>query len=160
MITNKNIYPYVLVLVLFFNASIGFSQNTARLEQAKENIHLVAELSEIPDKKNTVEVLYKLYFPLWIGLKNFTFLDIPEYQKFKKEDFGIASYEPITEEYKGSKSRYVILRRFHLYTKNVKPSDIEPTTIQLVIELPTEERDSLGTRIYELVPIELTSRTN
>ncbi|MEO0901553.1 MAG: hypothetical protein AAFY00_05860, partial [Bacteroidota bacterium] len=92
--------------------------------------------------------------------KNFTFLDIPEYQKFKKEDFGIASYKPITEEYNGSKSRYVILRRFHLYSKNVKPSDIEPTTIQLVIELPTEERDSLGTRIYELVPIVLTSRTN
>ncbi len=154
------IRKYNFLFILLFTCSLGFTQNELRLKQAKDNIHLVGELLEKSNQENMVEVIYKLHFPLWIGLKNFKFLDIPEYQKFKKEDVGIASYEPITEKYNGNKSRYVILRRFYLYSKNVKPSDIEPTTIQLVIELPTEERDSLGTRIYEPVPIELTSYTN
>ncbi|MEO0902121.1 MAG: hypothetical protein AAFY00_08875, partial [Bacteroidota bacterium] len=54
-----------LTFALLFSIHFGFTQNTARLEQAKESIQLVAELSEIPNKKNTVEVLYKLHFPLW-----------------------------------------------------------------------------------------------
>nr|WP_298997914.1 hypothetical protein [uncultured Allomuricauda sp.] len=147
-----------LALGLIFSIHFAVGQNTARLQQAKDNIHFVTELSEKSDMENTHEVVYKLHFPLWIGLKNFKFLELPEYQKFKPEVLPITSHDPVTEAYNQSKSRNIILRRYLLFSKHIKPSDIEPITIQLLIELPTEQRDSLGVRIYEQVPIEVTSK--
>ncbi|MEM9075406.1 MAG: hypothetical protein AAGC43_00125 [Bacteroidota bacterium] len=153
------IHTCFLTLGLLLSIHFGSAQNTARLQQAKDNIHFVAELSEKSAVENTIEVIYKLHFPLWIGLKNFKFLDLPEYQKFKTEVLPITNYDPVTEAYNQNKSRNIILKRYLLFSKYIKPSDIEPITIQLLIELPTEQLDSLGVRVYEQVPIEVTSKT-
>ena len=117
---------------------------------ADESLHLVAQVSKgNPYLNEAVTVVYKLYISSNISVTNFRPLDSPKYNNFWSQDIPVTKYNTVNENYNGKPYRSVILKRVVLYPQKAGKLEIEPLSLELYVDVPTNRRDFFGSRIYQ-----------
>jgi hypothetical protein len=108
-------------------------------------IHLVAEVSKVnPYINEPITVVYKLYFSYNIGITNWRELDKPKYNDFWSQNIDIKQLQVEDGTYNGEKARVVTLRKTVLYPQKSGKLDIEPLSMDVDLELPTNRRNMFG----------------
>ncbi len=116
---------------------------------ADENLHLVAEVSKTtPYLNEAISVVYKLYVSPTINVSNFRPLDNPKYNNFWSQDIQFSKYNVQNGTYKGQAYRYVILKKVVLYPQKAGQLEIEPLSLDVTLDVPTNRRDFFGGTIY------------
>lgn len=116
---------------------------------ADENLHLVAEVSKGNSYLNeAVTVIYKLYVSPNISVTNYRELDNPTYNNFWSQDIPVTRRTAENGTYQGKPYRYVVLKRVVLYPQKAGQLDIEPLSLEVFVDVPTNRRDFFGGRIY------------
>lgn len=116
---------------------------------ADESLHLVAEVSKTsPFMNEAISVVYKLYVSPSISVSNYRPLDNPKYNNFWSQDIPVSVRNAKNGTYKGKQYRYVILKRVVLYPQKSGKLDIEPLSLDVTVDVPTNKRDFFGGRIY------------
>ncbi|MFT6797732.1 MAG: hypothetical protein ACJART_002885 [Maribacter sp.] len=116
---------------------------------ADENLHLVAEVSKSnPYINEAITVVYKLYVSPSISVSNYQPLDNPKYNNFWSQDIKVTSLNAKNGTFKGKPYRYVILKRVVLYPQKSGKLEIEPLSLDVTVDVPTNKRDFFGGRVY------------
>lgn len=114
-----------------------------------DNLFLVAEVGKSnPYVNEGVLVTYKLYVDGNTGVTNLREIESPKYadfwsQKLDRENTGVRK-----GQYKGKEYRYVIWRETILYPQKSGKLELEPLTLNVDVEVPTNRRDFFGRRQY------------
>ena len=116
---------------------------------ADESLHLVAEISKTsPYLNEAVTVVYKLYASPSIDVTNFRALDNPKYNNFWSQDIPVTKYDVQNTTFDGKSYRSVILKRVVLYPQKTGELEIEPLSLDVSLQIPTNKRDFFGGRIF------------
>lgn len=116
---------------------------------ADESLHLVAEISKTsPYLNEAVTVVYKLYASPTIDVTNFRALDNPKYNNFWSQDIPVTKYDVQNTTFEGKPYRSVILKRVVLYPQKTGELEIEPLSLDVSLQIPTNKRDFFGGRIF------------
>ncbi len=116
---------------------------------ADESLHLVAEVSKAsPYLNEAVSVVYKLYVSPNISVSNYHPLDNPKYNNFWSQDIPVSRLSAENGTYKGKPYRYVVLKRVVLYPQKAGKLEIEPLSLEVTVDVPTNKRDFFGQRIF------------
>lgn len=119
---------------------------------ASENLHLVAEISNTnPYLNEAITVVYKLYVSPRISVSNWREMDNPVFRDFWSQNIDIRQLKIETGEYQGEPYRYVVLRKTILYPQKTGELDIEPLTLSVSVDVPSDRRDFFGGRLYTTV---------
>ena len=119
---------------------------------ASENVHLVAEVSNSkPYLNEPITVVYKLYVHPSTGVSNWREIDNPRYNDFWSQDIPVKALKEERATYKGEDYRYVVLKRVVLYPQKIGKLEIEPLSLDVTVEVPTNRRDIFGSRITNKV---------
>ncbi|APG60707.1 BatD family protein [Christiangramia salexigens] len=119
---------------------------------AEDNLHLVAEISNgKPYLNEAITVVYKLYVSPRVSVSNWRELDSPKYNDFWSQNIDIQQLRVENGEYRGEPYRYVVLRKTILYPQKTGELNIEPLTLSIAVDVPSERRDIFGSRIYKTV---------
>lgn len=125
---------------------------------ADKKIHLVAELSNNkPFLNEAISVTYKLYVSPDTGVDNWRELEAPRYANFWSNNIDIKSLNVQNGTYKGEPYRYVVLRRTLLYPQKTGELKIEPLTLDISVQVPSNRRDFFGNLISSSVNKTVTS---
>lgn len=117
---------------------------------ASENLHLVAEISDSnPFLNEAITVVYKLYVSPRVSVSNWRELDNPVYSDFWSQNIDIRQLKIETGEFQGEPYRYVVLRKTILYPQKTGELEIEPLTLSVSVDVPSDRRDIFGGRLYE-----------
>lgn len=128
--------------------------------QALEGIHLVAEVSDnSPYLNQGIYVVYKLYVSPSTDIRNWRALDNPKYENFWSQSIDTDKLEVKNGEFAGKPYRYVELRKTILYPQKTGKLTIEPLTLSIGVEVPTNRRDLFGRRLYETVDKTYSAKT-
>jgi hypothetical protein len=112
---------------------------------ADDNIYLVADISKTnPYVNEPITVVYKLYFSYNIGITNWRELEKPKYNDFWSQNIDIKKLVLEEGMFKGEKYRFVVLRKTVLYPQKSGKLVIEPLSLDIDVELPTNRRDMFG----------------
>ncbi|HSD07825.1 BatD family protein [Flavobacterium sp.] len=112
---------------------------------ADDNLYLVADITNTnPYINQPITVVYKLYFSYNIGISKWEELSKPKYNDFWSQNIDIK--ELVAEEgmFKGEKYRYVVLKKVILYPQKSGKLTIEPLSMDINVQLPTNRRDMFG----------------
>ena len=116
---------------------------------ADESLHLVAEVSKTnPYLNEAISVVYKLYVSPSITVSNFRPLDNPTYNNFWSQDMPVTRYDVQNGTFEGKSYRYVVLKRVVLYPQKDGELEIEPLSLDVTVDVPTNKRDFFGGRVY------------
>lgn len=114
---------------------------------ADDNIHLVAEISDTnPYLNEAITVVYKLYVSANTGVSNWREIDNPKYNSFWSQNIELKGMKIETGTYNGQDYRYVVLKKTVLYPQKTGKLEIEPLSLDLTVEIPTNRRDIFGGR--------------
>jgi hypothetical protein len=112
---------------------------------ADDNVYLVADISKTnPYINEPITVVYKLYFSYDIGITNWRELNKPKYNDFWSQNIDIKQLVAEEGMFKGQKYRYVVLRKTVLYPQKSGKLAIEPLSLDIDVQLPTNRRDMFG----------------
>jgi len=115
---------------------------------ADKKIHLVAELSNNnPFLNEAISVVYKLYVSPDTGVDNWRELEAPRYANFWSNNIDIKSLNVQNGTYNGEPYRFVVLRRTLLYPQKTGTLKIEPLTLDISVQVPSNRRDFFGNLI-------------
>ncbi|RBN49857.1 BatD family protein [Flavobacterium psychrolimnae] len=109
-----------------------------------ENLYLVADVSKTnPYINEPITVVYKLYFGN-IGISNLGESSKPKYNDFWSQNIEIK--QPVAEEgiFKGQNFRFIVLKKVVLYPQKSGRLKIEPLSLAVDVQLPTNRRDMFG----------------
>lgn len=116
---------------------------------ADQGLHLVAEVSKSsPYLNEAITVVYKLYVSPAISVSNYRPLDNPKYNNFWSQDIPVSVRSAKNGTYKGKPFRYVVLKRIVLYPQKSGALEIEPLSLDVTVDVPTNKRDFFGGQIY------------
>ena len=119
---------------------------------ASENIHLVAEISNTrPYLNEAITIKYKLYVGPSVSVSNFNPIDNPKFADFWSQNIDIKQLKIEHGTYKGQNYKFVVLRKSVLYPQKTGKLAIEPLTLDVVVNVPTNRRDFFGGRQYQSV---------
>lgn len=119
---------------------------------ASQNIHLVAEVSKTnPYLNEAITVVYKLYISPNTGVETWRELDNPRYADFWSQNINVKELKLVNSTYKGEDYRYVVLRKTVLYPQKTGKLNIEPLTLDVKVQVPTNRRDIFGSRLLKTV---------
>ncbi|EGV43826.1 protein BatD [Bizionia argentinensis JUB59] len=117
---------------------------------ASENIHLVAEVSDSkPYLNEAITVVYKLYVSPDTGVSNWREINSPKFSDFWSQNIDIKQLSVQNGTYKGENYRYVVLRKTVLYPQKSGELEIEPLSLDITVEVPTNRRDIFGGRLMQ-----------
>ncbi|MFB9055129.1 BatD family protein [Mariniflexile ostreae] len=115
---------------------------------ASENIHLVAEISNTnPYLNEAVTVVYKFYFSSSVNVTNLNDVDVPKYNDFWSQDIPVKELKLEKGTFKGEDYNYVVYRKAVLYPQKTGKLDLEPLTLDITVQVPTNRRDIFGSRL-------------
>ncbi|PTM11751.1 MAG: BatD protein [Bacteroidetes bacterium] len=118
----------------------------------QQNIHLVAEVSKTnPYLNEAITVVYKLYVSENTGVSNWRELDVPRYNDFWSQNIDMKGVKIENGKYNGEDYRYVVLRKTVLYPQKTGELNIEPLTLDITVDVPTNRRDIFGGRLMQSV---------
>lgn len=125
--------------------------------RAEDALHLVAEVSKTnPYINQRITVVYKLFFSYNIGITNWRELDKPKYNDFWSQNIDIKQLKVEEGKYNGERYRYVILRKTVLYPQKSGKLEIEPLSLDIDVQLPSNRRNMFG----QMIPIEDNKRVS
>jgi hypothetical protein len=111
---------------------------------ADNNLYLVADISNTnPYINQPITVVYKLYFNN-IGITGFKELSKPKYNNFWNQNIDIKQLVAEEGMFKGEQYRFVVLRKTVLYPQKSGRLVIEPLSLDIGVQLPTNRRDVFG----------------
>ncbi len=111
---------------------------------ADENLYLIADVSKgNPYVNEPTTVVYKLYFAN-IGISNFRELGKPKYNDFWSQNIEIKQLVAEEGIFKGQNYRYIVLKKVVLYPQKSGRLKIEPLSLEIDVQLPTNRRDMFG----------------
>ncbi|TPG33363.1 BatD family protein [Flavobacterium pectinovorum] len=112
-----------------------------------EMLNLVAEISKTsPYVNEPITVVYKLYFNN-INVNGFKELAKPKYNDFWNQNIDIKQLSLEQGTYQGEKCYYVILKKTILYPQKSGRLTIEPLSLEIGVQMPTNRRDMFGQMI-------------
>jgi hypothetical protein len=112
---------------------------------ADQSLHLVAEISKTnPYLNEPITVVYKIYFSYNIGITNWRELDKPKYNDFWSQNIDIKQLVAEEGRYRGEKYRFVTLRKTVLYPQKSGKLVIEPLSLDVDVQLPSNRRNIFG----------------
>ena len=128
---------------------------TAAVEQPKDpnetsisadnNLYLIADISKTnPYVNEPITVVYKLYFSNNIGISNFRELNKPKYNDFWSQNIEIKQLVAEEGMFKGERYRYIVLKKAVLFPQKAGKLTIEPLSLDIDVQLPTNRRDVFG----------------
>ena len=116
---------------------------------ANENLHLVAEISNIkPYLNQGFSVVYKLYFSPQINVTNVGEIESPEFNNCWSNNIKIPRLQIERGSFKGESYNYVIWKKIVLYPQKSGKLNILPLSLDVSVDVPTNKRDFFGNRIY------------
>jgi hypothetical protein len=119
---------------------------------ADESIHLVAEVSKsTPYLNEAITVVYKLYVSPSTGVSNWREIDNPKYNNFWSQNLDTKNMKVLNGTYNGEDYRYVVLRKTVLYPQKTGKLNIEPLSLDITVDVPTNRRDIFGGRLMTQV---------
>jgi len=114
----------------------------------QENIHLVTEVSKSsPYLNEPITVVYKLYVAPRTGISNYREIESPKFDGFWSQSLDDKGVKIKNGTYKGEDYRFVTLRKTVLYPQKTGKLTIEPISLDITLEVPTNRRDIFGNRI-------------
>ncbi|HJY14169.1 MAG TPA: BatD family protein, partial [Flavobacterium sp.] len=112
-----------------------------------ETLNLVAEISKTnPYLNEPITVVYKLYFNN-IGVNGFKELAKPKYNDFWNQNIDIKQLKIEEGTYQGQRCYFVVLKKTILYPQKSGRLTIEPLSLDIGAQLPTNRRDMCGQMI-------------
>lgn len=112
-----------------------------------ETLNLVAEISKTnPYLNEPITVVYKLYFNN-INVTGFKELAKPKYNDFWNQNIDIKQLSIAEGTFQGQRCYYVILKKTILYPQKSGRLTIEPLSLDIGVELPSNRRDMYGQMI-------------
>jgi hypothetical protein len=112
---------------------------------ASEKIHLVAEVSNSnPYLNEAITIVYKLYVAQGIGVRNSREIDKPRYSDFWSQNIDVNGLGAQQGTYNGEDYLYVVLRKTVLYPQKTGKLNIEPLSLDVTVEVPSNRRDVFG----------------
>ncbi|TDD99787.1 BatD family protein [Flavobacterium cellulosilyticum] len=113
---------------------------------ANENVYLVADISKTnPYINEPITVVYKLYLSGNImGISNWRELDKPKYNDFWSQNIDIKQLVAQEGMFKGERYNYIVLRKTVLYPQKSGKLVIEPLSLDIDVQLPSNRRDMFG----------------
>jgi hypothetical protein len=112
---------------------------------ADDNLYLVADISKTtPYINEPITVVYKLYFSHNIGITSWRELNKPKYNDFWSQNIDIKQLVAEEGMFKGERYRYVVLRKTVLYPQKSGKLVIEPLSLDIDVQLPTNRRNMFG----------------
>ena len=128
---------------------------------ADDNIHLVAEISKTnPYLNEAITVVYKLYVSPNTGVSNWREIDNPKFNDFWSQNIDMKGVKVENGTYKGEDYRFVVLRKTVLYPQKTGKLEIEPLSLDLTVEVPTNRRDIFGGRLMTQVHKTVSAGSN
>lgn len=119
--------------------------NDAPQVAVDNEIHLVAEVSKVnPYVNEPITVVYKLFFSYNIGITNWRELNKPKYNDFWSQNIDIKQLVGEEGKYNGEKYRFVVLRKTVLYPQKSGKLEIEPLSLDIDVQVPTNRRNIFG----------------
>jgi hypothetical protein len=116
---------------------------------ADDNIYLVADISKTnPYINEPITVVYKLYFDPSIGIRNSRELDKPKYNDFWSQNIEIKQFVAEEGMFQGKRCAVVVLKKIVLYPQKSGKLVIEPLSLDIDVELPTNRRDMFGRVVF------------
>ena len=112
---------------------------------ASEKIHLIAEVSNSnPYLNEAITVVHKLYIAPGIGVRNSREIDKPRYSDFWSQNIDVNGLGAQQGTYNGEDYLYVVLRKTVLYPQKTGKLNIEPLSLDVTVEVPSNRRDVFG----------------
>lgn len=143
---NGQIYKTSPIKINVTNAvEIPKDPNEAPTISADDNLYLVADISKTnPYLNEPITVVYKLYFSYNIGITNWRELNKPKYNDFWSQNIDIKQLVAQDGIFKGERYRYVVLRKTVLYPQKSGKLEIEPLSLDIDCQVPTNKRNFWG----------------
>jgi hypothetical protein len=143
---NGQIYKTSPIKINVTNAvEIPKDPNEAPAISADDNLYLVADISKTnPYLNEPITVVYKLYFSYNIGITNWRELNKPKYNDFWSQNIDIKQLVAQDGTFKGERYRYVVLRKTVLYPQKSGKLEIEPLSLDIDCQVPTNRRNFWG----------------
>lgn len=128
---------------------------TAATEQEKDpnnveytvsdGIHLVAEVSKTnPYLNEPITVVYKLYVSPRASVRNWKEIAVPKFNDFWSQNIEIKDLNVEEGTFKGETYRFVTLRKTILYPQKTGELIIDPLSLEVAVDVPTNRRDFFG----------------
>jgi len=115
-----------------------------------DNLHLVAEISNTrPYLNEAITVIYKLYFRNPLRISDARAVENPQFADFWSHNIDIPQLKVENSTYKGEPYSVVVWRKSVLYPQKKGKLTLEPLSLSLVIDLPSNRRDFFGNRILQ-----------
>ena len=125
---------------------------------ADQNVHLVAEVSNSnPYLNEAFTVVYKLYYASKIGISNVNEVENPTYGDFWSNLIPIKKLEMKQGVYKGETYNYVTWRKAVLYPQKTGALTLEPLTLNITVQVPSNRRNLFGDIVNRQVPKIITA---
>lgn len=116
---------------------------------ADDNLYLVADISKTnPYINEPITVVYKLYFNPNIGITNSRELNKPKYNDFWSQNIDIKQFVPEEGMFKGKRYGVFVLKKIVLYPQKSGKLVIEPLSLDIDVQLPTNRADMFGRVIF------------
>ena len=143
---NGQVYKTSPIKMTVTNAvDIPKDPNEAPAISADDNIYLVADVSKgNPYVNEPITVVYKIYFSYNIGITNWRELSKPKYNDFWSQNIDIKQLVAEDGMFKGERYRYVVLRKTVLYPQKSGKLEIEPLSLDIDVQVPTNRRNIWG----------------
>lgn len=142
---NGQLYKTSPVKINVTNATQEAPEENDGQISADNNLYLVADVSKTnPYINEPITVVYKLYFSYNIGISNWRELSKPKYNDFWSQNIDIKQLVAEEGMFKGERFRYVVLRKTVLYPQKSGKLEIEPLSLDIDVQLPTNRRDMFG----------------
>jgi hypothetical protein len=144
---NGQIYKTSPVKINITNA-VQEAQDPNNVVQvsADDNVYLVADISKSnPYINEPITVVYKLYLSSNImGISNWRELEKPKYNDFWSQNIDIKQLVAEEGMFKGERYNYIVLRKTVLYPQKSGKLVIEPLSLDIDVQLPSNRRDMFG----------------
>lgn len=125
---------------------------------ADENLHLVAEISNYgPYLNEAITILYKIYFRNPISISNVQELESPEFSDFWSHQITISQRTVGNGTYKSEPYKEVVWRKVVLYPQKTGALELEPLTLSLNVDIPSNRRDLFGNRLSKQIQKTITA---
>lgn len=108
-------------------------------------LQLVAEVSKSnPYINEPITVVYKLYFDYNVGIREFRELEKPKYNDFWSQNIEIKAPRAEETTFEGKRCLVAVLKKTVLYPQKSGKLEIEPLSLDVDVELPTNRRNFWG----------------
>lgn len=141
-------------------AAVDTPNQSRAVAEAGDGIHLIAEVSKSqPYLNEGIYVVYKLFLSPTVNIRNWRPLDDPKFEGFWSQNIDIEQLELKEGEFGGQPYRYVELRKTVLYPQKTGELKIEPLSLAVSVEVPTDRRDFFGRRMYDVAEKNFSANT-